>query len=266
MSHELTHRRGTDMVRFIYVSTLVLLLGATLQAAPPTIQAPEQIYTQVGEWAFLTVTTDGKGVKCIVPKGVSQFPSGKLKDPNEMGFRATKVDTYTIVLYTGNADGPSEPKYITLVVGHAPIPPTPGPIVPDPKTPDTPVVPEPKVNPLADPALVKLFQKALDDDTRMYGVGQAQWATKLGNVYLETSKLLDQDTTNTLTFGNLYNITFTASTNQKIPRRDQALTAVRKVIDEMGKHDASLILRGEDKRKYVDLWNKIGASLVEASK
>lgn len=226
------------MNRILYATSLALLLVTqALSADRPTIQAPETVYVQVGDWAFFTVTTDGKGLEFIIPSGVKTFPQDKLKNPNEIGVRAEVEGTYRIIVYTGNEKGPSKPTYIDVIAGKAPRPPTPGPVVPDPKTPD-PKQPDPPPY-IVDAVLVKQFAQALEADIKAFGPmsGQAQLANKLGNVYLETAKLLEADTTNTLTFGNLYTITFNASTNQKIPRRDQALTSVRKVIDDLGKHN-----------------------------
>lgn len=239
--------------------------------AIPTVKAPDTVSVSVGDWAFFNVTSDGVGMEYIIPKGLFMFPSEELKDPTRVGVRATVEGTYYLQMYTGNANGASKIKTVTVIVvkpppnPKVPDPVIPDPVIPDPKVPD-PKIPDPKVNPLADPALVKQFQQALDTDSKTYGVqsGQATWAVKLGNVYLETAKLLQADTSNTLTYGNLYTITFNASTGQKIPRRDQALTEVRKVIDGITRADSGTVLKGTDKQKFIDLWNRIGASLVEA--
>lgn len=113
------------MRRCIYGSAVALALACGLaSAAPPVVTAPEKVYGETGDWVFFAVTTDGKGVKFVpLDTGLSLFPSGKLKDPNETAARATKPGTYRVLIYTGNADGPSEPKVVAVVFGG----PAPGP-------------------------------------------------------------------------------------------------------------------------------------------
>jgi hypothetical protein len=119
----------------------VLLVGAACAgaalAAPPSVTAPEKVYGETGDWVFFTVTTDGKGVKFVpLDAGLSLFPQGKLRDPNETAARATKPGSYRVLVYSGNADGPSEPRVVLVVFGQ------PGPAPPEPKPPD-PKPPEP---------------------------------------------------------------------------------------------------------------------------
>jgi len=178
--------------------------------------------------------------------------------------RALKAGTYRLLVYSGNADGPSKPKVVLVVVGNPPNPPTPGPIVPDPVIPD-PVTPKP-VNPLSDPDLVRDLKAALAKDVERYGVGDKKHASALGTVFLETASMLRKDKTDSLTVEQLYSITFNASVAAGVPRRDSALTETRKVIDALGKVDPKTILTGADKDRIAALWEKVGASLQEAAK
>ena len=115
------------LMRFLSIAFLLLAILDISQvtlAAPPTVQAPEKIYGEAGDWVFFKVTTDSKQVTKIVSltDGLELFPSEKLKDPTEHGVRARKSGTYKLLVYTGNAEGPSEPRFIQVTFGGNTIP------------------------------------------------------------------------------------------------------------------------------------------------
>lgn len=248
-------------MRSIGATLLALVVAAACCAAPPTLSAPETVYGAAGDWVFVQVTTDGKWVRFVpLDPGLTVFPAGKLKDPNETAFRAARPGTYKVLVYTGNAEGPAD-KTISLVVGVPPPTPTPG---PDPSNPPGPQPPAP--DPKSDAALVTSLKTALALDTAAKGALQKDYCQKLGEVYLEGARLLRADATNALTVAKFYEMTFNVSVAAGVPRRDQALTEVRKVIDGLGKFDTTTLLVGAEKDKYAALWDKIGASLREAAK
>lgn len=125
-------------MRWMYRTALlvVLLSASALGAAPPTVTAPPKVFGEVGDWVFVKATTDGKGLKVVpLDTGLKLFPSEKLKDPTEMGFYATKPGSYRVLLYTGSAEGPSDPTVITVTFGGSPTPPGPEPPIPEPNPP-----------------------------------------------------------------------------------------------------------------------------------
>lgn len=129
------------MIHRWFTAPCVIFVATVLGfAAPPTVTVPDKVYAEVGDWAFFTVVTDGKGTKVVsLTPGLKRFPADKLKDVNEFGFRATTPGSYQVLVYSGNAEGASEPKIVTVVFGGSPIPP--GPVPPGPEPPPVPPVP-----------------------------------------------------------------------------------------------------------------------------
>lgn len=144
-----------------------------------------------------------------------------------------------------------ERRSIRVEMGVGPIPP------PNPK-------PDPEPIP-GDPVLVKKLQEALAKDVALKGNTEKTHCKTLGEVYLESAKKLSSST-DVINFGQLYTITFNASVLAGVPRRDQSLSNVRTVIDGLGTFPSETVLTGTEKDKAVALWNRIGSSLVVASR
>lgn len=124
-------------------------------AAPPTIEAPKTVYGETGEWCEVDIKMDAVTIKLVqLDAGLKVFPADRLKDPKKVIATALKPGRYKVLLYTGNAEGPSDPVIVTFVFAAPdPNPPGPGPIPPVP-VPPVPVVDD----------LTKAIQKAFDAD------------------------------------------------------------------------------------------------------
>lgn len=126
-------------------------LPTVAESAPPTITGSDKVFAEVGEWAEVKVTTDGKSIRFVpLDDGLLFFPFDKLKDPSTAFVSARVEGRFRILCYTGSADGPSDPFIVTVTFGRPVLPPTPKPPVPP--------VPVP-----VDP-LVKVFADALAAD------------------------------------------------------------------------------------------------------
>ena len=115
---------------------LWMLSAALATAAPPVVTVPPEVSGEVA--AFVVVKAEVKEAKAVkfVPLdgGLSVFPSGLLADPTVTVVVAQKSGRYRILCYSGNADGPSEPVTVTVVIGGAK---EPDPVKPDPVKPAT---------------------------------------------------------------------------------------------------------------------------------
>lgn len=116
---------------------MTLVLSGLAWAAPPVVTVPKEIAGDVGDFvAVKAEVQDGKAVKFVpLDSGLKLFPAGLLSDPTATVVTSAKAGRYRILCYSGNADGPSDPVTVTVVIGGA------VPIV-DPVKPD-PVKPEP---------------------------------------------------------------------------------------------------------------------------
>lgn len=119
-----------------------LLLAAVLsQAAPPVVTVPAEVAGEVA--AFVVVKADvkdGKSAKFVaVDPGLSVFPAGLLADPYVTVVVGQKAGRYRIICYSGNADGPSDPVTVTVVIGGAR--PSDPPVVTPPDKPSDPPTP-----------------------------------------------------------------------------------------------------------------------------
>lgn len=233
----------------MYKSLLVLILFTSVTiAAPPTIEAPERVFGEIGDYTFFKVTTSGKGLK-IVPldQGLVLFPSDKLKDSNEIGVRATRPGTYKLLIYTGNADGPSEPKIISIVIGGV-LPPSPNP--PDPPKPD-PIVP-----PVVDP-LYKALKDAYDSDS---AADKRERLRALAGVMKDASGYAKDQ-------GILTNQTLVLKVSEQTRDKvGQSLLNVRRAIGAyMNKEFPTEVfqLTAEYRTKFSDVYAKIGKYLEE---
>ncbi len=117
-------------------AALLWLLAAAVvaQAAPPVVTLPPEVTGDVAAFVVVKATVkDGKSAKFVpIDSGLSVFPAGLLADPFATVVVGQKAGRYRILCYSGNADGPSEPVMVTVVIGGAkPEPDKPDPVKPD---------------------------------------------------------------------------------------------------------------------------------------
>jgi len=126
-------------MRHVSFALACLLAAAVATAAPPVVTVPAEVAGDVS--AFVVVKAevkDGKSAKFVpIDSGLSVFPSGLLSDPMVTVVVGQKPGRYRILCYSGNADGPSEPVVVTVVIGGGG-PPVVDPVKPDPPKPDKP--------------------------------------------------------------------------------------------------------------------------------
>lgn len=134
----------------------VLVLGGMAWAAPPVVTVPKEIAGDVGDFvAVKAEVQDGKAVKFVpLDSGLKLFPAGLLSDPTATVVTSAKPGRYRILCYSGNADGPSDPVTVTVVIGGA--------VKPDPVKPD-PVKPDESSSPFAGDGLRVLIVYEKDD-------------------------------------------------------------------------------------------------------
>jgi hypothetical protein len=121
------------------LALLPLLLGVLpALAAPPVVSVPAEVKGDVGAFvAVRTAVTDAKVVEFYSPDaGLNLFPADLLADKTATVVTASKAGKYRLVCYSGNADGPSKPVVVTVVIGDVPV-------KPDPPKPDEPKDPPP---------------------------------------------------------------------------------------------------------------------------
>lgn len=114
----------------------VLVLAGVALAAPPVVTVPSEVKGDVGSFVAVKADVkDGKAVKFVpLDSGLNVFPAGLLNDPTATVVTAGKAGRYRILCYSGNADGPSEPVTVTVVIGGATDPVKPDPVKPEPVT------------------------------------------------------------------------------------------------------------------------------------
>lgn len=146
------------------------LVCVVASAAPPIVE-PESLKLsgEVGQPIAIRTKTTGKFTEFRpIDKGLYLFPSDLLVDKKATVVSASKVGTYRVLAYSGNADGPGPAVEIVVTIG-TPMPgPTPGP-TPDP-TPDPPP-PTPDPSPFTEPGFRVLFVVEKNDLTQ-YPPGQ----------------------------------------------------------------------------------------------
>ena len=115
---------------------LWLLSSALATAAPPVVTVPPEVSGEVGSFvAVRTTVTEAKVVKFVaLDAGINLFPADLLADKTATVVTSGKAGRYRILCYSGNADGPSEPVTVTVVIGGAK---EPDPVKPDPVKPAT---------------------------------------------------------------------------------------------------------------------------------
>lgn len=101
----------------------LLLLAAPLWAAPPAVEVPATVKVNSGEWVIIVAKTDAKSVKFVpLTPGLKQFPPQLVSDPKTFAAQAPD-GVYRLLVYSGNADGPSDPVYSVITIGSAGPPP-----------------------------------------------------------------------------------------------------------------------------------------------
>ena len=130
-------------MRHVQATAVVLLCAVLGAAAPPVVTLPAEVTGDVGSFVAVRASvTEAKVVRFVpLDAGLNVFPADLLADKTATVVTAGKPGRYRILAYSGNADGPSEPATVTVVIGGSP--PVTDPGKPDPK-PD-PVKPEPAV-------------------------------------------------------------------------------------------------------------------------
>lgn len=235
------------MYRGIYTIILTCWLTNLAIAAPPTVTAPEKIYGETNDWVFFNITTDGKGTK-IVPltKGLDFFPSSKLKDPTEYGVKSRTAGTFTLLVYTGSAEGPSEPKYMTVVIGNG-----------GNKDDDPPIIipPQPTIDPLVKSIKDAIGTNPTEDDWS--NVSLLRNCFKDGINYAKDAQLLTNQA-----IANKFAQKVADTVDGKIP-------AVRKVISEYMNANLPKPLAPLDQAtrdKFVAVYTKIFDALEKSMK
>lgn len=125
------------------LACLAVLSASALLAAPPVVTGPETVTGEECSWVEIPVRVDGgKGLQVVsLTPGLSVFPPDKLKEPTPIV--SGKAGFYDVLIYSGNADGPSAPYRVRVQLVGKIVPPGPNPPVP---VPPVPVPPAP-VNP-----------------------------------------------------------------------------------------------------------------------
>jgi hypothetical protein len=113
---------------------LVCLLAGVGAAAPPVVTVPAEVTGEVGSFVAVRASvTEAKVVKFLpLDAGLNVFPADLLSDKTATVVTSARPGKYRILCYSGNADGPSEPATVTIVIGGG-TPPVVDPVKPDPK-------------------------------------------------------------------------------------------------------------------------------------
>lgn len=117
---------------------ILLLLAAPLFAAPPVVKVPAEVRGEPAAFIVVRADTDAAAVKFYaVDPGLNVFPSGLLSDPYATVVTSARPGRFRLLAFSGNADGPSDPVEVLIVIGQ----PGPGP------GPTPPPGPEPEPDP-----------------------------------------------------------------------------------------------------------------------
>lgn len=97
----------------------VLAAAVVAQAAPPVVTVPQEVTGEVGSFVAVRASvTDAKVVKFVpVDPGLNVFPADLLADKTATVVTGLKPGKFRLICYSGNADGPSEPVTVTVVIG-----------------------------------------------------------------------------------------------------------------------------------------------------
>lgn len=126
--------------------TLAILLAccsccSVAWGAPPVVTLPKEVTGEPAAFIVVRAECDAPAVKFhAIDAGLNVFPSGLLSDPLATVVTSARPGRFRLLAYSGNADGPSEPVVVTVVVGNAPPQPDPPGPDPEPDPPKPPVV------------------------------------------------------------------------------------------------------------------------------
>ncbi len=100
------------------VALLILLLAsAAVSAAPPTVTVAN-VSGDPGQPVAIVAVTDAKAVSFYpIDKGVYLDPPNRINDPKSTVATAYQDGVYRVLVYAGNADGPSQPAIVTVTIG-----------------------------------------------------------------------------------------------------------------------------------------------------
>jgi len=89
----------------------------------PTIELPARITGQIGAFVTIPAKTESKSVKWVsIDKGLNIFPVDLLKDSKTLIVTAQSEGSYRVFAYVGDAFGPSDPAFTTVLIGENPEP------------------------------------------------------------------------------------------------------------------------------------------------
>jgi len=89
----------------------------------PTVDLPAKVTGQIGAFITIPAKTEAKSVKWVsVDKGLNIFPVDLLKDSKTLIVTAQSEGAYRVFAYVGDAFGPSEPAFTTVLIGENPEP------------------------------------------------------------------------------------------------------------------------------------------------
>lgn len=116
---------------------LLTVFVASATAGPPVVTVAGEVSGDVGAFVAIRASvTDAKAVKFVaLDQGLNVFPPGLLADKTATVVSSGKAGRYRVLCYSGNAEGPSEPVVVAVVIGGVP-PPVVDPVKPDPDRPD----------------------------------------------------------------------------------------------------------------------------------
>ena len=124
-------------MRHVQATAVVLLSAVLALAAPPVVTVPAEVTGEVGSFVAVRASvTEAKVVKFVpLDSGLNVFPADLLADKTATVVTSARPGKFRILCYSGNADGPSEPVTVTVVIGGGgppvvdPVRPTPTPDV-----------------------------------------------------------------------------------------------------------------------------------------
>ena len=129
----------------VWSRVLLLAIWPSGVMAQPTIQLPDAVQVEVGDFVTIRATTEGKTVRWVVmDRGLSAIPPELLANPKIFVGLAKAPGACRVLAYTAAGDVPSMPAICLVTVRQpGPGPPGPGPPGPGPAPGPTPVPPAP---------------------------------------------------------------------------------------------------------------------------
>lgn len=96
----------------------LLLTCAGLSGAPPVVTVPTAVSGKVGQYVTITAQTDAKSVVFFpLDDGLNPVPPQMNSDTAKTFIGLPFSDgTFRLLVYSGNADGPSQPVLVTVTV------------------------------------------------------------------------------------------------------------------------------------------------------